>query len=698
MSNQLIVTKKIFLAVILSLVATVFSNEAYSVSAGISGYSGNPLSANGGVYCNLCHNTGIVPTIKITGNTSVTANSTVNYTVSISGGQQQIGGINISASAGTLSIIPGDSNLAKVNQELTHSKIAVTSGQLNWDFKWQAPSMPGSYTLYAAGVSANNDQLQSGDAAGTDTLVISVLASEATPIAVIISPLTGLLNSSITFGGGTSTAASGASIVQYDWTVDKIDFFNSGSSTVSTFTTEGRHTVTLTVTDSNTITATTFTDIIIGTTVIPDVNHNGPFAAETGVAINFDVSTSTTDSSTSVINYIWDYGDGSTISQGASPTTSHTYTTAGRYTVTIAAQDGNTMTGVGHSLATITTPTQPATGQEIYETKCLSCHGPGGGGGSDKNIVGATQAIILDALANVNQMIGIPLTSDEAQLLENYLAVTGTTGEQLYIGLCQICHGVAGVGDSAPAVIGATRVMILDKITSVPSMNSIAVNNAQSQLIADFLGTATASTGSEFYAIKCAICHGATGAGIVGVGPAVKGATQFMITDAINNVTIMDGIVLSNNKTQLVSDFLGAGGNTGQQAYINKCALCHGAAGIGRNGYGPAVKGATENMIRGEINNVSEMTGINLEGKSQIIADYLGSGGSTGQDYYSNKCFICHGANGTGSSGPYDGGDIQGKSGSKYQDAINKKQEMNGILLTDTEAQSIENYLKSGGG
>ena len=103
-------------------------------------------------------------------------------------------------------------------------------------------------------------------------------------------------------------------------------------------------------------------------------------------------------------------------------------------------------------------------------------------------------------------------------------------------------------------------------------------------------------------------------------------------------------------------------------------------------------------MIKGEINRVSEMQGINLEGKSQIIADYLGSGGSTGQDYYTNKCFICHGPNGSGSSGRYDGGDIQNENWMKYSAAISDKKEMNGILLNNTEAQAIQNYLNGGGG
>jgi len=675
----------------IGLIFLLFANAVFSNSTGITGYSNSPM-------CDVCHNTGTIPTVVFSGSNSVTPGSINSYTFTLTGGQQQIGGLNISASAGILIVQTGDSTIKKLNSELTHvNPVTANAGTIVWNFDWQAPTISGTYTLYGTGVSANNDQTLAGDNAAKDSLIITVTASGPVPTAIINAPISALLNASVTFDGSKSTAPPGATINQYDWNIDGVDFINSGATNTSTFATAGRHTATLTITDSNSVTAISFFDIIIGDTTIPVVNHTGPYTGETGTAITFDASTSTTDSSTSLTNYIWDFGDGSAVVQGVA-TATHTYTTEGRYTVTIAAQDGNGMTGVSSSAVTITTPTQPPTGQEIYDAKCLACHGSGGGGGSAKNIVGATQVIILDAVANVTEMNGIPLTSDEAQLLEDYLAVTGTTGEEMYIGQCQICHGIAGVGDTAPPAIGATRVMILDKITSVPSMNTIVLNSSESQLIADFLGSATASSGSEHYATKCAICHGTTGSGIADVGPAVKGATQSMITDAIANVNIMDGIILSNNNTQLVSEFLGTGGNTGQEAYLNKCAICHGDAGIGRSGYGPAVKGATDDMIRGEVNNVSEMQGINLEGKSQIIADYLGSGGSTGQDYYTNKCFICHGPNGSGSSGSYDGGNIQGKSWTKYQDAINKKQEMNGILLTNTQAQAIESYLNGGGG
>ncbi|MDH3450269.1 MAG: hypothetical protein OEO18_19175, partial [Gammaproteobacteria bacterium] len=196
---------------------------------------------------------------------------------------------------------------------------------------------------------------------------------------------------------------------------------------------------------------------------------------------------------------------------------------------------------------------------------------------------------------------------------------------------------------------------------------------------------------------KCAICHGNSGTGISGVGPAVKGATQSMIIDAISVYPIMNGIILPNSDAQLVADYLGSGGTTGQDFYLNKCEICHGDSGIG--GSAPFVKGATRYMILGEVSRVTEMNGILISSQqSQQIADYLGSGGSTGQDFYVNRCLICHGQDGNGDSGPYNGGGIRGESSSEYLKAINEKREMDGILLNSSEAQAIQNYLNGGGG
>ncbi len=694
-------TVRISLSLMFSIIFLLASGYTYSMRNGITGYSGNPNSSNGGSYCSLCHNSGVIPTVTLTGSSSVTPGSLNSYQFSVSGGQQNLAGFNVSANAGTLQIITGDTTIAKQNNELTHSKSAVTAAVLTWNFKWLAPTIAGSYKLYGAGLSANNDQTTTGDNAAITSLTIVVAANGPTPVAKIVAPLTALLDSSITFDGSSSTAPSGVTITQYDWNIDGTDYLNSGSSYQTNFTTKGRHTATLTVTDSNNTTAVTFADVIIGDRTVPVVNLNGPFSGETTIAINFDASTSTSDASTTITNYIWDFGDGSVIQQGSTATQSHAYTTAGNYVVTIVAQDGNGLSGVNNAAVTIITVIPPpSTGPDIYNAKCLVCHGANGSGTTSvpKIIEGATQAQILNAISSVTQMNAITLSANEAQLVSDYLAVTGTSGDALYRGNCQLCHGVAGIGITgvAPPVIGSTRLLISNKISTVSSMNAIVLDTTGLQAIADFLGSTNAVTGSEFYANKCAICHGASGTGIIAVAPSVIGATQNMIASAITKVAIMDGIILSNTNGQLIADFLGGGGSTGQELYIAKCTICHGDAGIGRLGYGPVVKGATSSMILDKVNTVVEMQGITVTSQQiQLLADYLGSGGSTGQDFYSNKCALCHGVNATGITGVAPA--VQGATPSMIISAITNAAIMNGIILTAADAQLIADFIGSGG-
>jgi mono/diheme cytochrome c family protein len=680
----------------------LFSSQAFAISSGITGYSGNPASAGAGAFCSLCHNSGLAPVVAISGPTSVAPGSINGYQFTINDSPQLVGGFNASASSGNLLVPAGNTRIKKIGEELTHTQPAAITGAVSWNFEWQAPSAPGIYTLYVAGVAADSDHTAAGDHAAIDGLTITVAPQGPVPTAVISAPLTATPNSSVSFDGSKSTAPAGATVNRYDWSVDGVDFPNAGPGHIASFSSLGWHRVTLTVTDSVNASATTFADIVIVDATIPAVDLGGPYSGEAGAVINFDASGSVSDSTTTLTNFIWDFGDGSAVEQGSSPTRSHSYANQGDFIVTVAAQDGNNMSGVAAVAVSIASSTpQPTTGEEIYNLQCSVCHGPAGSGtpAVPKVIEGATRQQILDAIVNVPEMNAVTISSADAQLVADYLVVSGSSGEAIYRGRCQICHGVDGVGiaGTAPPVKGSTREMILNKIASVPSMNGILLDSSESQLVADFLGITSATTGSGIYTARCAICHGSAGTGIAGVGPSVRGATQSMIASAISSFPIMDGIILPSGDAQLVADYLGSGGTTGQDFYINKCEICHGASGLG--GSAPFVKGATRYMILGEISRVTDMNGILVSTQqAQQIADYLGSGGATGQDLYTNRCLICHGQNGGGTSGPYDGENIRGKDASQYLKAIDDKKEMQGILLNSTEAQAIQNYLNGGGG
>ncbi len=188
--------------VVLAMLAISTAVQAYS--SGISGYSGNP-STNGGASCTDCHSGGVAPTVTLTGPTSVTPGSTNTYTLTISGGQMAGGGMDVSATAGTLASIAGQGTKLQ-SGEITHSatKSADGSGNVTFNFNWTAPAS-GSATLYGAGASVNGTGGTSGDNGAKTSLVVTV----STPTTYIITASAGA-NGSITPSGAV-TVNSGAS-------------------------------------------------------------------------------------------------------------------------------------------------------------------------------------------------------------------------------------------------------------------------------------------------------------------------------------------------------------------------------------------------------------------------------------------------------------------------------------------------------
>jgi PKD repeat protein len=158
------------------------------------------------------------------------------------------------------------------------------------------------------------------------------------------SPAAPVVNQTINFNGGVSTAGTGHSIVRYDWD------FGSGSNqsgiTVSkAYDVAGSYNVTLTVTDESGQTGQVTKAVAVSTapgggslvaafTKSPTDPHNGD-------TVNFNASTSTASSGTTITNYAWDFGDGTGSATNAGPQTSHVYvvTVTHTYTVTLTITD-----------------------------------------------------------------------------------------------------------------------------------------------------------------------------------------------------------------------------------------------------------------------------------------------------------------------------------------------------------------------
>ncbi|MGE5352120.1 MAG: choice-of-anchor V domain-containing protein [Acidobacteriota bacterium] len=120
----------------------------HSHSSGVSGYTLKTSS-----YGCSCHGSATsTVSVAINGPSTLKTGETASYTVTVSGGSGTAVGTDIAASNGTL--LNSDSNLKVMNGELTQTSAkAFSGGKYTFNFKYTAPSTPGTQTLYANGVS-----------------------------------------------------------------------------------------------------------------------------------------------------------------------------------------------------------------------------------------------------------------------------------------------------------------------------------------------------------------------------------------------------------------------------------------------------------------------------------------------------------------------------------------------------------------
>jgi FOG: PKD repeat len=146
----------------------------------------------------------------------------------------------------------------------------------------------------------------------------------------------GCRNAPITF---TSTN-NPDNIASFEWQFDGGAFGTSNRDTVVRFNTNGRHTITLRITDRNGC-VDTQTGTIDITSPTADITANGPGGCENTMITFTDQST---PDGSPITNWTFDFGDGQTQSFTGGPLT-HLYTDTGRYVVKMTVRDARGCTG-----------------------------------------------------------------------------------------------------------------------------------------------------------------------------------------------------------------------------------------------------------------------------------------------------------------------------------------------------------------
>lgn len=136
-----------------------------------------------------------------------------------------------------------------------------------------------------------------------------------------------------------NAAASSGGITSYSW-----DFGDNstaiGQTVNHSYTTDGSHTVVLTIADSSGNTATkSLTVEVSGQLTTPEAQFTAP-TPKAAIQASFDGSASS-DADGSITAYAWNFGDGNT---GTGATATHTFSTAGNYEVSLTVTDDDGLT------------------------------------------------------------------------------------------------------------------------------------------------------------------------------------------------------------------------------------------------------------------------------------------------------------------------------------------------------------------
>ncbi len=183
---------------------------------------------------------------------------------------------------------------------------------------------------------------------GVDNVAFGGAVQQAPPVAQAGGPYTGVVGEPVHFDGSGSSDPGGATLT-YQWGFGDGSAVADGATPDHTYTQAGTYTVTLTV-SNGTLTATVSTTATIAQAPAPIARAGGPYSGTEGSAVHFD-GTASSDPRGATLTYQWNFGDGSAIADGATP--SHTYADNGSYTVTLTVSNGS-LTGAATATATIT--------------------------------------------------------------------------------------------------------------------------------------------------------------------------------------------------------------------------------------------------------------------------------------------------------------------------------------------------------
>lgn len=243
---------------------------------------------------------------------------------------------------------------------------AITGRTINFgDGTWVNSVATTTHTYAKAGTYTVSVTLKNEDNLTANASKSVTVTTAAAPVPVLnVTPTSGTaplvinIDTSASTGGGNSTI-----------TGRTIDFgdsspVSSAATTTHTYTNPGSYTVTLTLTNQAGLKATA-TSVVTVTAAPPAAPASAPTApvpvlnvtgSSTPLMVNIDSSASQSGAK-SITGRTIDFGDGTWLN--AVPTTTHTYTKAGTYTVRLSLKNDAGLTASASQVVTVTAATAP---------------------------------------------------------------------------------------------------------------------------------------------------------------------------------------------------------------------------------------------------------------------------------------------------------------------------------------------------
>jgi len=174
----------------------------------------------------------------------------------------------------------------------------------------------------------------------SNSITQNVIVGQGTlPTATFVtSPTSPVIGQQINFNATQSRPAAGRTIRSFDW-----DFGDGtsgrGSQTTHAYATTGTFTVVLTVTDDAGRTATTTQTLTVDNANPKAVINLSPPTGTPGQTITFLGNKSTPAAGRTIVNYTWNFGDGTAVVSSPTSSVAHSYGTTGTFTVTLLVTD-----------------------------------------------------------------------------------------------------------------------------------------------------------------------------------------------------------------------------------------------------------------------------------------------------------------------------------------------------------------------